>query len=73
MLKQITNISGVTQLTKKEQQKCKAGSLNDSYYCVGGSYLTGEPTCPSSHPYMHPQGHCLCCKNEWKSTLIIDE
>ncbi|MEM6720100.1 MAG: hypothetical protein AAF611_12320 [Bacteroidota bacterium] len=71
MLKHIKNIEGATQLSKKEQQNFTGGQLFQvlGVYCPGGEILVFTETCPQSHPFMHPQGHCLCCAVPWAPIL----
>ena len=65
MLHHITNITGITKLSKKEQQRFKAGAANATYRCPGTTIIVNA-TCPATHPYMHPQGHCICCSTRWQ-------
>lgn len=65
MLQEIKNIIGVTELTKSAQQRFKAGLNNGNYNCPG-RVLIVNATCPPAFPYMHPQGHCLCCSTRWR-------
>jgi len=71
MLKQIKSIDGATQLSKKEQQNLKGGFGTDGYYCPGGEIIVNTETCPQSHPFMHPSGHCLCCAARWKRLNVV--
>ncbi|MFK7750135.1 MAG: hypothetical protein AB8B65_17210 [Kordia sp.] len=66
MLKQIKNIQGVKQLSKQAQQNFKGGFGNYSATCQGVQIIVNTETCPSSHPFMHPAGHCICCSGRWR-------
>jgi hypothetical protein len=75
MIKQIKNIEGVTSLSKKEQQNFRGGFGVDDYVCLGAGYIIVNinSPCPPSRPFMHPQGHCLCCSVEWVNPNLLEE